>query len=177
MSARLSLLPTSARLSPNLGQGQAGLLKLKSLQVAERTSARRLFSSSSRADKQRLVILGSGWGGYEVLRKVNRSLYGQSCAVKWGGGSQPNADRLALCGRFANLVTKLIPHHRCDCCFSQHLLRLYSTPCLHRVSSLRTGLSPSSEAEAEADPCVRPVFVALPPQGRHARVPLSARAG
>ncbi|GAA5879105.1 hypothetical protein JCM16303_001300 [Sporobolomyces ruberrimus] len=33
------------------------------------------FSSSQAWDKQRLVILGSGWGGYEVLRKVDKTRY------------------------------------------------------------------------------------------------------
>ncbi|KAF9224927.1 NDE1, mitochondrial external NADH dehydrogenase [Gyrodon lividus] len=32
----------------------------------------RMFSSSSSKSKQRLVILGSGWGGYEVLRSVDK---------------------------------------------------------------------------------------------------------
>ncbi|KAJ4496184.1 pyridine nucleotide-disulfide oxidoreductase-domain-containing protein [Lentinula edodes] len=32
----------------------------------------RAFSSSCRREKQRLVILGSGWGGYEVLRGVDK---------------------------------------------------------------------------------------------------------
>ncbi|GAA5838735.1 hypothetical protein JCM9279_003844 [Rhodotorula babjevae] len=35
----------------------------------------RSFSSSSTASKQQLVILGSGWGGYELLRKVDRRRY------------------------------------------------------------------------------------------------------
>ncbi|GAA5968062.1 hypothetical protein JCM3765_003570 [Sporobolomyces pararoseus] len=33
------------------------------------------FSSSSVWEKQRLVILGSGWGGYQVLRKVDKNRY------------------------------------------------------------------------------------------------------
>ncbi|KAF5365327.1 hypothetical protein D9758_005414 [Tetrapyrgos nigripes] len=37
--------------------------------LAERV---RNFSSSSRREQQRLVILGSGWGGYEILRKVDK---------------------------------------------------------------------------------------------------------
>lgn len=32
----------------------------------------RQFSASASAQKERLVILGSGWGGYEVLRKVDK---------------------------------------------------------------------------------------------------------
>ncbi|OSD00481.1 FAD/NAD-P-binding domain-containing protein [Trametes coccinea BRFM310] len=35
------------------------------------TSARTLFSSAYKA-KQRLVILGSGWGGYEILRAIDK---------------------------------------------------------------------------------------------------------
>ncbi|KAF9238109.1 FAD/NAD(P)-binding domain-containing protein [Melanogaster broomeanus] len=34
--------------------------------------AARMFSSSSSRSKQRLVILGSGWGGYEVLRSIDK---------------------------------------------------------------------------------------------------------
>ncbi|KAK4704495.1 NADH:quinone reductase (non-electrogenic), partial [Phenoliferia sp. Uapishka_3] len=33
------------------------------------------FSSSSASEKQRLVIIGSGWAGYEVMRKVDRNAY------------------------------------------------------------------------------------------------------
>ncbi|KAF9078394.1 pyridine nucleotide-disulfide oxidoreductase-domain-containing protein [Rhodocollybia butyracea] len=32
----------------------------------------RAFSSTSRREKQRLAILGSGWGGYELLRRVDK---------------------------------------------------------------------------------------------------------
>ncbi|GAA5889262.1 hypothetical protein JCM8208_007821 [Rhodotorula glutinis] len=38
-------------------------------------SQSRSFSSSTAANKQQLVILGSGWGGYELLRKVDRRRY------------------------------------------------------------------------------------------------------
>ena len=37
---------------------------------------RRAFSSSSPRNKERLVILGSGWGGYEVLRSVDKKRWG-----------------------------------------------------------------------------------------------------
>ncbi|GJN92748.1 hypothetical protein Rhopal_005786-T1 [Rhodotorula paludigena] len=50
----------------------------RSVAVARLATTRvgsRGFASSSTALKQKLVILGSGWGGYEVLRKVNRSVY------------------------------------------------------------------------------------------------------
>ncbi|GFZ48804.1 hypothetical protein JCM24511_06553 [Saitozyma sp. JCM 24511] len=44
--------------------------------AAHRAHAR-LFSSTSSvlADKQKLVILGSGWGGYNVARQVDKRLY------------------------------------------------------------------------------------------------------
>lgn len=32
----------------------------------------RHFSSTSRRDQQRLVVLGSGWGGYEILRGIDK---------------------------------------------------------------------------------------------------------
>ncbi|GAA6016866.1 hypothetical protein JCM8202_004459 [Rhodotorula sphaerocarpa] len=35
----------------------------------------RLFSSTVAREKPRLVILGSGWGGYEVMQKVDRRKY------------------------------------------------------------------------------------------------------
>ncbi|KAH7909184.1 FAD/NAD(P)-binding domain-containing protein [Hygrophoropsis aurantiaca] len=44
-------------------------LPVTSLFVA---TATRKFSSSASRNKQRLVILGSGWGGYEVLRGVDK---------------------------------------------------------------------------------------------------------
>jgi len=74
MAARLS---SSAMLSTKPRPGQLGLLTLASSRLGHPPLAQRLFSSTARLDKQRLVILGSGWGGYELLRKVNRSLYGK----------------------------------------------------------------------------------------------------
>lgn len=38
----------------------------------------RNFSSSLPRSKERLVILGSGWGGYEVLRGVDKNHWGAS---------------------------------------------------------------------------------------------------
>ncbi|GAA5876100.1 hypothetical protein JCM8547_002636 [Rhodosporidiobolus lusitaniae] len=38
-------------------------------------SAKRTFASSSSWEKQKLVILGTGWGGYEVLRTVDKKRY------------------------------------------------------------------------------------------------------
>ncbi|GAA6017024.1 hypothetical protein JCM10207_001460 [Rhodosporidiobolus poonsookiae] len=42
---------------------------------SRRVASSRLFSSSAPWSKQKLVILGSGWGGYEVLRKVDKARY------------------------------------------------------------------------------------------------------
>lgn len=38
----------------------------------------RNFSASVARNKQNLVILGSGWGGYEVLRKVDKKRWSES---------------------------------------------------------------------------------------------------
>ena len=38
--------------------------------------ARTFFASAARG-KQRLVILGSGWGGYEVLRAVDKKRWSE----------------------------------------------------------------------------------------------------
>lgn len=35
----------------------------------------RLFSSSPPLDKEKLVILGSGWAGYNTARKLDKDLY------------------------------------------------------------------------------------------------------
>ncbi|GAA5922810.1 hypothetical protein JCM1841_000715 [Sporobolomyces salmonicolor] len=62
---------------PTLSGSAAGLavasLAVPALAIPSR--ARRAFSSSPTSSKQRLVILGSGWGGYEVLRKVDKRRY------------------------------------------------------------------------------------------------------
>lgn len=36
------------------------------------------FSSTSIVRKERLVILGSGWGGYQLLRSVDKKRWGES---------------------------------------------------------------------------------------------------
>jgi hypothetical protein len=41
-------------------------------------SGPRNFSVSAPRGRQRLVILGSGWGGYEVLRQVDKKRWGSS---------------------------------------------------------------------------------------------------
>ena len=38
----------------------------------------RWFSSSTPRCKQRLVVLGSGWGGYNILRSVDKKRWGES---------------------------------------------------------------------------------------------------
>lgn len=50
---------------------------LRPLQAALGNAPLRSFSSSCSRNKQKLVILGSGWGGYELLRKVDKSAYGE----------------------------------------------------------------------------------------------------
>ncbi|BGP18029.1 hypothetical protein JCM10213v2_006079 [Rhodosporidiobolus nylandii] len=37
--------------------------------------ASRNFSSTARTDKQKLAVVGSGWAGYEILRKVDKKRY------------------------------------------------------------------------------------------------------
>ena len=37
----------------------------------------RSFSASPALSKERLVIVGSGWGGYEVLRGVDKKRWGE----------------------------------------------------------------------------------------------------
>ena len=39
--------------------------------------AERSFSSSTPRWKQRLVVLGSGWGGYNILRGVDKKRWGE----------------------------------------------------------------------------------------------------
>ena len=46
------------------------------------SSSWRNFSSSVRRDQQRLVILGSGWGGYEVLRGIDKKRWSMSISRK-----------------------------------------------------------------------------------------------
>ncbi len=40
------------------------------------SNARRRFSTSFVRNKQRVVILGSGWGGYNVLRSIDKKRWG-----------------------------------------------------------------------------------------------------
>ena len=48
-----------------------------SLQPFQVAGATRNFSSSVARNKQNLVILGSGWGGYEVLRGVDKKRWSE----------------------------------------------------------------------------------------------------
>ena len=68
----------------------------------------RLFSSSSARSKQRVVILGSGWGGYNVLRGIDKK--------EWG----------ALLSLLSVYV--LTPLNRCDRSVAEHLLQFYASP-------------------------------------------------
>lgn len=54
----------------NLGKYSKGVLILRQLVLSE---CRRNSSQSS--TRKRLVILGTGWGSYSVLRKVDKKLY------------------------------------------------------------------------------------------------------
>lgn len=38
-------------------------------------TALRHFSSTLRREKPRLLVVGTGWGGYEVMRKVDKRKY------------------------------------------------------------------------------------------------------
>ena len=44
--------------------------------VLRRSGARTFFASPS-VGKQRLVILGSGWGGYEILRAIDKKRWSE----------------------------------------------------------------------------------------------------
>ena len=48
--------------------------------VLRRSGARTFFASPS-VGKQRLVILGSGWGGYEVLRAIDKKRWSESILI------------------------------------------------------------------------------------------------
>ena len=54
----------------------AGCFSRSTSRSFEALCSRRAFSSTSSRSKQRLVILGSGWGGYEVLRGVDKKRWG-----------------------------------------------------------------------------------------------------
>ena len=61
--------------------------------------ARTFFASPSRG-KQRLVILGSGWGGYEILRAIDKK--------RWSKYMHVSKTRLA------------ITENMTQCCWGQH---------------------------------------------------------
>ena len=52
------------------------MLKARSCLLGRVTG--RSFSSSTPRCKQRLVVLGSGWGGYNILRSVDKKRWGES---------------------------------------------------------------------------------------------------
>jgi len=52
-------------------------ISLRASRVAGATARSRGFGSSVARNKQNLVILGSGWGGYEVLRGVDKKRWGE----------------------------------------------------------------------------------------------------
>ncbi|GEM10142.1 NADH dehydrogenase [Rhodotorula toruloides] len=60
---------------PSARTAATAALRTPKFKLTSPASSIRLFSSSSRWDKQKLVILGSGWGGYELLRKVDKKRY------------------------------------------------------------------------------------------------------
>ena len=54
------------------------LIKVPMISRAKRTLYRRLYSalrSSGQRGRKRLVILGTGWGSYSVLKKVDKKLF------------------------------------------------------------------------------------------------------
>ncbi|TFK51238.1 NDE1, mitochondrial external NADH dehydrogenase [Heliocybe sulcata] len=64
----------SIRLGGKAAGRQHTLYAIKSHQV--RGAAQKVaFSSTTVASKEKVVILGSGWGGYEVLRGIDKSRY------------------------------------------------------------------------------------------------------
>ena len=50
----------------------------RSLKICKRVLQKRDFSWTSARSKQRMVILGSGWGGYTVLRGIDKKRWGES---------------------------------------------------------------------------------------------------
>ena len=52
------------------------MLKARPCRLGRETG--RWFSSSTPRCKQRLVVLGSGWGGYNILRGVDKKRWGES---------------------------------------------------------------------------------------------------
>jgi len=45
-------------------------------------AATRNFSASASRSMQRLVILGSGWGGYEILRGIDKKHWSESLCFR-----------------------------------------------------------------------------------------------
>lgn len=59
-----------------------GAFSRTALLASHTIPAVRSFSSTSALDKEKLVILGSGWAGYNTARKIDKDLY---------DGESPNA--------------------------------------------------------------------------------------
>ena len=53
----------------------------RNLKVFRRVLLKRDFSWTSAHNKQRMVILGSGWGGYTVLQGIDKKRWGKIPSV------------------------------------------------------------------------------------------------
>lgn len=53
----------------------------RNLKICRRVLQKRDFSWTSARTKQRMVILGSGWGGYTVLRGIDKKRWGKLLSV------------------------------------------------------------------------------------------------
>lgn len=88
-------LAVKARVSEvNYSLPPASTMLRVSLQV-RRPCMRRSFSLSAPSYKERLVILGSGWGGYEVLRRVDKKRWG-ACLAHNGLPSNLRGHKMSL---------------------------------------------------------------------------------
>lgn len=87
--------------------------------------ASRHFSSSNVALKQRLVILGSGWAGYELMRKVDRQAYGTSCGLvgqQNNGGQQEQRHGFSVSSYLKDECTDAFSLGLADVVMSESLL-------------------------------------------------------
>lgn len=64
------------------------------LRLGQRALGPRAFSSSASASKQRLLIVGSGWGGYEVRRSFLQHFSKLHCSPNPAGDAQGRPQRL-----------------------------------------------------------------------------------
>lgn len=107
-------------LSMSTFQSMQGLLNhSSSLNASSFRAARfciaRKFSSTAAREKQRVVILGSGWGGYGLLRGIDKKRYGMFFLMLF----------------FFPKVTRLIDAHRCRCYLAYDVFQLYTSPSQH----------------------------------------------